>query len=196
MTTRDLIQMLSFQQFYLGKDTISSRTKDNSIKIKSSGLVIQQLNLVLYSPEQIAALESQQYEQFLLNVGSKIPQLDTRQIWNTFKEKADSMDLWEKGNKTVAITVLIGEIINTLRKKPFQQLKEELKTQILEKSKSPGAGTKKFEDLLELNHPSIAILENLSYLRYLAEIFHFKQVKRVVGIQIGKKINQLLENLE
>lgn len=195
MTTRDLIQMLSFQQFYLGKDMISSRTKDNSLKIKSSGLVIQQLNLVLYSPTQIAALETGRYEEFLSNVGKKIPQIDPNQIWKKFQNKATNMDILNSNDHHVAITVLISELINELRVKPFQKLKDELKEEFMKKIKTPAIAQKKYDALIELNDPTISMLENLAYLRYLAEIFHFKQVKRVCGIQIGKRINNLIQNL-
>jgi hypothetical protein len=67
----EVIRMLTFQQFYEGKDVIYSRTKENSIKVRNSGLVIHQLNLTFMSPPLMEKLLALDFDGYLDGVAQK-----------------------------------------------------------------------------------------------------------------------------
>ena len=93
----------------------------------------------------------------------------------------------------VIATVIISEIVTQLRKPPFQKAMKKIREQALNSSTIDEKKEKILSGLSELNNPDIAMLENLTFLKNLADIFHFKAVSRVCAIQITKSINRTVE---
>jgi hypothetical protein len=190
----EVIRILTYQQFYDGRDIVFGRNKDVTIKIKSSGLVIHQLTQILLDKGSLDKLEQFQYKEYVDDVTAKIPYLNKQVILQHFDGKLEILQPVTEQNQIVAVTVLMAEILSQFRSPSF----DEILVKIREGIRKFAQDTKNPEEIVDkmcgLNNPNISLLENLAFLKILAEIFHFKTVVRVCAIQITKHINLTLED--
>lgn len=192
----EVIRILAYQQFYDGRDIVFGRNKDVTIKIKSAGLVIHQLMQILLDKVLLDKLEQFQYKEYVDEVTAKISYLNKQVILKNFETKLEILQPITEQNIIVAVTVLIAEILSQFRSPSF----DEVLTKIREGIQKFAQDSKNPEEIVDkmcgLNNPNISLLENLSFLKILAEIFHFKAVVRICSIQITKHINLTLEDFK
>ena len=183
------------QQFYSGgQDIIIGRTPQISLKIKTSGQIIQKFKDLFN--QNIDLFLKGKYFQFLLPF-KKIEGLDEELIKEIYEELQDKIEvLRDNAAEEIVIlyTMVISVLITKIRELHFNNAVDEIKDRV--KTKSRGVSDKDIQNVLNnlymRNNDNVSILYNLSYLDALASSFNYKKVSRVAKIQKSKYINKIV----
>jgi hypothetical protein len=101
---------------------------------------------------------------------------------------------FDASNLVIPVTLLIGDIINEIRSPGMDFVMSEIRHRVSNAAVNPAEKEQILNQLCGLNNSHISLLENLTFLKSLAEIYHFKSVNRVCAIQITKHINLAVED--
>ncbi len=182
------------QQFYKrGRDIITGRTPEISIKIKNSGQIIQKYKDIFNS--NIKLFLQGAYGEYLSNftVIKGINQVIIKEISEKLHDKLDylkdtTIDI------VVLYTIVLSSIITRIRELHFNESLDEIKRRVQKKTTLDDEIIK--EELSKLfmrNNNNISILYNLSYIDVLAESFNYKKVAHTCKIQKSKFMNHIVD---
>jgi len=190
----DATDNLINQQFYKeGRDIITGRTPEVSVKISNSGQIIRRFK-DLFNQNLHLFLEGKYFK--FLNLFKKIKGVDDnyiREIYQDLQLKLENLKDTEDINVIVLYAIVLNSIISTIRDLNFAKTLREIKLRvnfrtIISERKIQG----ELDKLFMRNDDNVSILYNISYLDTLAESFHYKKVARTCKIQKGKYINRIV----
>ena len=184
------------QQFYRGgQDKIIGRTPQISLKIRTSGQIIQKFKDLFN--DNINLFLKGKYFEFLLPF-KKIEGLNEdliNEIYEELKEKIEVLKENVADEEIVILyTMVISVLITKIRELHFDNAIAEIKKRAKAKSSklTEDKIQKGLNNLYMRNNDNVSILYNLSYLDALASSFNYKKVARVAKIQKGKYINKIV----
>ncbi len=184
------------QQFYKGKDIITGRTPEISLKISNSGQIIRKFKDI-FNQNLNLFLEGKYLE--FLKLFRKIKGIDenfVREIYQDLQFKFESVKEAENINTVIIYTLVLNSIISSIRDLNFEEAIREIKKRILKKLNIHESVIKKELDMLFMkNDRNISILYNISYLDTLAESFNYKKVAHICKIQQSKFINRIARRI-
>ena len=184
------------QQFYRGgQDKIIGRTPKISLKIRTSGQIIQKFKDLFN--DNINLFLKGKYFEFLLPF-KKIEGLNEDLINEIYEELNEKIEVLKENVADEEIVILytmaISVLITKIRELHFDNAIVEIKKRA--KAKSSKLTENEIQDVLNnlymRNNDNVSILYNLSYLDALASSFNYKKVARVAKIQKGKYINKIV----
>lgn len=184
------------QQFYRGgQDKIIGRTPQISLKIRTSGQIIQKFKDLFN--DNINLFLKGKYFEFLLPF-KKIEGLNEdliNEIYEELKEKIEVLKENVADEEIVILyTMVISVLITKIRELHFDNAIAEIKKRAKAKSSklTEDKIQKGLNNLYMRNNDNVSILYNISYLDALASSFNYKKVARVAKIQKGKYINKIV----
>jgi hypothetical protein len=193
----DATDNLIEQQFYLsGSDTIMGRTREISVKIKKSGLIVKKFKDLFKA--NIESFLTGSYLNFF-HPFIQIKGLDENYIKEIHQEIQIKLTALHDSEFDIVLlyTIVLSSLISRIRDIHFNFSLDSIMNRV--RNKHPDISKneiyKKLEDLFMKNDGNISILYNLSYLDALAESFNFKKVARTCKIQKSKYINRIVSGI-
>ena len=184
------------QQFYEGGNKIIGRTPKVSVKINTSGQIIQKFKNLFN--ENIDLFLNGDYLKFLSSF-EKITGIDESTIKDIYKELEDKLEALKEhagaSENIILYTIVLSSLISKIRDIHFNNSIDEIKKRVKKKNKKLSLEQiqNQLNELYMRNNENISILYNLSYLDALASSFNYKKVLRVCRIQKGKYINRIVD---
>ena len=184
------------QQFYRGgQDKIIGRTPKISLKIRTSGQIIQKFKDLFN--QNIELFLKGEYFQFLLPF-KKIEGLNEALIEEIYEELNNKIEVLKENAAdeeiVILYTMVLSVLITKIRELHFNNSIDEIKNRV--KAKSTKITEHEIQDVLNnlymRNNDNVSILYNLSYLDALASSFNYKKTARVARIQKSKYINKIV----
>ncbi|MFX1428684.1 MAG: hypothetical protein ACFFCY_00810 [Promethearchaeota archaeon] len=185
------------QQFYKdGRDLITGRTPEITLKISKSGQIIRKFK-DLFNENLNLFLEGKYLE--FLSLFKKIKGLDENYIEEIYQDlqlKLENLKGAEHINSVILYSLVLNSLISSIRDLNFGEAIKEIKKRIKKKIKIPESRIQEELDKLYMrNDKNVSILYNLSYLDTLAESFNYKKVARICKIQMSKFMNRIVKQI-
>ncbi|MFX0040297.1 MAG: hypothetical protein ACFFAB_13235 [Candidatus Heimdallarchaeota archaeon] len=185
------------QQFYKdGRDVITGRTPEITLKISKSGQIIRKFK-DLFNENLNLFLEGKYLE--FLSLFKKIKGLDENYIEEIYQDlqlKLENLKGAEHINSVILYSLVLNSLISSIRDLNFGEAIKEIKKRIKKKIKIPESRIQEELDKLYMrNDKNVSILYNLSYLDTLAESFNYKKVARICKIQMSKFMNRIVKQI-
>jgi hypothetical protein len=185
------------QQFYKdGRDVITGRTPEITLKISKSGQIIRKFK-DLFNENLNLFLEGKYLE--FLSLFKKIKGLDENYIEEIYQDlqlKLENLKGAEHINSVILYSLVLNSLISSIRDLNFGEAIKEIKKRIKKKIKITESRIQEELDKLYMrNDKNVSILYNLSYLDTLAESFNYKKVARICKIQMSKFMNRIVKQI-
>lgn len=182
------------QQFYKdGRDIITGRTPEVSVKISNSGQVISKFK-DLFNNNLHLFLDGK-YLQFL-NLFTKIKGVDENyinEIYQDLQLKFHNLKDTENIEIVVLYAIVLNSLISSIRDINFNDALTEIHKRVRKKKKISDNKIQQELDMLFMkNNDNVSILYNLTYLDTLAESFNYRKVAHICKIQKSKYINRIV----
>lgn len=201
----DLIRLLLYQQFFYGDDTITGRTRDYTCNIEGSGATIE--IFYGYLIENVDDIRNKQYYEYLKKFNNDYFSFDLEKVYSNIENKFDLLEDYQL-TPTIIASILIGELLMSLKKNCFKNALNELKVILSEKIQKYNKGLEnkidrielteelinskmeKLKRLFSLNNGEIGMIYNLSFLKTLA-----LKIDLQVYYNTQKKLKSYMENI-
>ncbi|MFX0142530.1 MAG: hypothetical protein ACFE9C_00500 [Candidatus Hodarchaeota archaeon] len=185
------------QQFYKdGRDVITGRTPDISLKISKSGQIIRKFK-DLFNENLNLFLEGKYLE--FLSLFKKIKGLDENYIEEIYQDlqlKLENLKGTKHINSIILYSLVLNSLISSIRDLNFGVAIKEIKKRILKRIKiSENRIQAELDKLFMRNDKNVSILYNLTYLDTLAESFNYKKVAHICKIQMSKFMNRIVKHI-
>jgi len=182
------------QQFYKdGRDIITGRTPEVSVKISNSGQIIRKFK-DLFNCNLHLFLDGK-YLQFL-NLFTIIKGVDENyinEIYQDLQLKFHNLKDTDNIDIIVLYAIVLNSLISSIRDINFNDALTEIHERVRKKKKMSDNKIQQELDMLFMkNNDNVSILYNLSYLDTLAESFNYKKVSHICKIQKSKYINRIV----
>ncbi|NVM53332.1 MAG: hypothetical protein HWN66_06475 [Candidatus Helarchaeota archaeon] len=189
----EILEFLVRQQFYKPEDIIMDRTKDQRIRVESSGKAIRQFISLL--AKDLSDIIAGKYKDYLDKLRTYF-NFRIDDVFKSFTERISHIDQEERAYHLI-VTFLIGDLLGDIRdqifKKKLQEIKKRLRNQLGE-NKDAEQFEADFKTLtgnsFERNEPNIALIYNLCFLEFIAGVVHDDALKQTTKNLLGKYISR------
>lgn len=192
-----LIKALINQQFHDGNEIIYGRTKEVSVKIPRSGLIINKLYAKMLSI--LNYFNDKNYFKYIKEFNETILPIDTDRVYTRFRNTYDNAAALEEPEIFLIASMLFSEILENCRQNVFDSFLEEIRKEILDSKRNPindaAIINEKLKRLFAHNDKDISLSYNLVFLKMLADTFEFDEISNRVNREIKKRKKRIIRKI-
>ena len=190
----DVVEYILSQQFYQKPDFIIDRRASKKMKIKGSGVIINEM--ILKIKEHSSLFEKGKDEEFIDSLASELD-IRTKSIHDQYSEKMSNLEDEQRNDKKFKMMVILSVLISHLHKKNSEIIHKKLKEEIID-----GYSKKEFDRAMGLLYQKadndLSLLQNIAVLNNFAKltkhkppIKDFQKKKKIVLKKVKKSFKEL-----